>query len=85
MTYSVAWSKEAQKTLQRIDRLTSARILRAVQRLATSGAGDVKRLVGGDDLYRLRVGDWRVIFTRDDAVRVLTVERIAPRGDAYKR
>ena len=83
MTYAVEWSKDALKTLRRIDRLTSARIIRAVERLATTGHGDVKKLVGGD-LYRLRVGDWRVIFTRDDSVRVIFVERVAPRGGAYR-
>lgn len=29
-------------------------------------------------------GDWRVIFDRHDAVRIIAIERIKPRGDAYK-
>jgi mRNA interferase RelE/StbE len=40
------------------------------------------RLTGRDG-YRLRVGDWRVIYELDDARRVLTVLRIAPRGGVY--
>jgi mRNA interferase RelE/StbE len=83
VTYAVEWSKGALKTLVRVDRITSGRIVRAVERLAVTGHGDVKKLAGSDDLYRLRLGDWRVIFTRDDSVRVLFVERIAPRGGAY--
>jgi mRNA interferase RelE/StbE len=30
------------------------------------------------------VGGWRVIYDRDDAVRVIAIEKIKPRGDAYK-
>ena len=44
MTYTVEWSKKALKTLARIDRLTSERIVRAMERLATTGHGDVKTL-----------------------------------------
>lgn len=47
-------------------------------------AGDTKRLVGSTDRWRLRVGDWRVRFIRDDAARVFVVTAVAPRGSAYK-
>jgi mRNA interferase RelE/StbE len=33
--------------------------------------------------YRLRVGDWRVIYDLDDHLRILAVERIAARGEVY--
>lgn len=44
-------------------------------------ANNVKRLQGSDYL-RLRVGDWRVIFS--EACVVIDVVKIAPRGDVYK-
>ena len=34
--------------------------------------------------YRLRIGDWRVIYDLDDGLRILAVERIAPRGEASR-
>ena len=45
--------------------------------------GDIKKLRGHETLYRLRVGDWRVVFSYPDAETVL-IEKISPRGDAYK-
>jgi mRNA interferase RelE/StbE len=44
---------------------------------------NVKKLVGRPG-YRLRVGDWRVIYDLDNALRILSIERIAPRGGAYQ-
>ena len=44
---------------------------------------DIKKLEG-ESYLRLRVGNWRVIFDRQDAVRIIAVEKIKPRGDAYK-
>jgi mRNA interferase RelE/StbE len=44
---------------------------------------NVKKLTGRPG-YRLRVGDWRVIYELDDGLRILAVERIAPRGEVYQ-
>jgi mRNA interferase RelE/StbE len=45
-------------------------------------ANNVKKLQGREDEYRLRVGDWRVIFTEDGVV--LDVLKVSPRGSAYE-
>jgi mRNA interferase RelE/StbE len=62
----------------------AARILDALDRLATTGQGDIQRLRGTPDEWRLRVGDWRVRFRYDAAVQALAVLRILPRGEAYR-
>ena len=62
---------------------TAQRIRAKIEQYAAdpaSLANNVKRLRGGKEM-RLRIGDWRVVF-REDGV-VLTVIRIAPRGEAY--
>jgi mRNA interferase RelE/StbE len=47
--------------------------------------GDVKRLRGPDRLWRLRVGEWRVIFDRHIGEKVIDVLAVRPRGRAYRR
>jgi mRNA-degrading endonuclease RelE of RelBE toxin-antitoxin system len=48
-------------------------------------AGHVTRLQGQqEERFRLRVGDWRVIFTMDAAQQTIFVSLIRPRGDAYR-
>lgn len=44
---------------------------------------DIKKLTG-EIYWRLRVGNWRVIFDRDDEVQIIKIERIKARGDVYK-
>lgn len=84
--YSVAYSREAIRTLRRIPRNTSALIYAKIEALALNPRApnnNVLALVGRPG-YRLRVGDWRVIYDLDHGLRVLAVERIAPRGGAYQ-
>ena len=52
--------------------------------LADTGQGDVTRLQGSSDEWRLRVGDWRGRFRDDHPTRTLEVLRILPRGQAYR-
>lgn len=76
----------ARKDLRRIDPPTRKRILSAIARLAQGAemTGDVKRLQGSHE-YRLRVGDWRVRFERQDRQLVIVIVRVLPRGRAYDR
>jgi mRNA interferase RelE/StbE len=81
---SVEYSRDASRTLMRMDRTTAQRIRQKVAQLATfpdAQANNVRALRGSDGLMRLRVGDWRVIYT--DTMVVLLVIKVAPRGSAY--
>ena len=84
--FNVVIRRQAQKKLKSLSRPDRARIAEKIYQLGSNPddpALDVKRLQD-EPYYRLRVGDWRVIFDRQDAVRIITIERIKPRGDAYK-
>ena len=85
MAKRVEYSAAAQKTLRRMNRATAKRIRSKVRLLASDPAAlanNVKALKGGGGLMRLRVGDWRVIYTED--LVVVKVVRVAPRGSAYE-
>ncbi|MGQ0660205.1 type II toxin-antitoxin system RelE family toxin [Sphingosinicella sp.] len=85
MSKRIVYSRDAQRTLRRIDRATSARIREKIALLARDPealANNIKALKGHAGLLRLRVGDWRVIYTDD--LRVLSVVKIASRGSSYE-
>jgi mRNA interferase RelE/StbE len=44
-----------------------------------------RKLKGYKDQWRVRVGDWRVVYIVDDAARLVSITRIAHRRDVYER
>ncbi|AXS39284.1 type II toxin-antitoxin system RelE/ParE family toxin [Breoghania sp. L-A4] len=80
----IAYSKGATRTLSRMPANVARNIRSKIEQYAStpeSLAGNVKTLKGMDGIFRLRVGDWRVIFS--EAGDVIAIIRIAPRGGAY--
>jgi len=81
MTYRIRYAESVVKQLARMSPDIARRIRSKIDRLADDLAGDVKRLTNYSPEYRLRVGDWRVLFNIDhDAI---SIERISHRSDAY--
>jgi mRNA-degrading endonuclease RelE of RelBE toxin-antitoxin system len=80
------WSERSLKDTERLDAQTRRRIFDAVERFATTGQGDIKRLHGRSGEHRLRVGGWRVLFRYEAAPEPGTVYvvRVLPRGRAYR-
>jgi len=85
VTWRIEFLPSARAELLALDRPVQARILRSLHRLAAAprSAANVKAL-RGDARYRLRVGDWRVIYILLDDVLVVLVVRIAHRREAYR-
>ncbi|RHI85583.1 type II toxin-antitoxin system RelE family toxin [Mediterraneibacter gnavus] len=83
MRYQIVLEKPAQKFLKRLNRTDKERILRAIYKLPEGE--NIKRLKGHQDLLRLRVGDYRVIYTVNNGKLVVCVVDIGNRGDVYKR
>ena len=82
----VTYSKSATKALRRLPPNTVELIVDKVEVYARdprSLAANVKSLRGTPGLMRLRVGDWRVVFTED--LEVVAVSAVGARGDLYKR
>ena len=84
MSCTVCFSSRALHDLKRLDRPTRVRIVGAIERHAATGAGDVKRLRGRDDGWRLRVGDWRVLHQYRFGDKTVEIARIVHRRDAYR-
>jgi len=77
------WPDSARSELRGVDRESAMRILLALTRYGESGEGDIKALSGDwDGYYRLRVGDFRVIFTI--ASEGIVIVRVRHRSDVYR-
>ena len=78
----VELSQQASKYLKRLNSPLKERIIEAMKGLSEEPPrGDIRALSGRDG-YRIRVGDYRILFDIDD--QNIIVHDIAPRGQAYK-
>lgn len=84
--YSVELKPPARKELEALPDNVLARVVRKVESLghAPRPAG-CKKLRGYKDQWRIRVGDWRVVYIIDDAAKLVNITRIAHRREAYER
>lgn len=83
MTKRVEVSPQAQADLAGLDRAVALRIVGAINRFATTGAGNVQGLHGiHPPEFRLRVGDWRVRF--HDYGDWLDILRVRNRKEVYR-
>jgi mRNA interferase RelE/StbE len=81
----VEWKRSAERDLRGIDRKQIPRIVAAVEQMATDPvpAGS-RKLVGAEHLYRIRVGDYRVIYEYGAAPDVICILHARHRCEAYR-
>lgn len=85
MTYRIELRPAAVKALRRIDQVDRRRIQGAIALLSVDPRPPgAKRLVGRP-AWRVRVGDYRVIYTIEDDVLLVVVVALGHRGDVYRR
>ena len=80
-------TKEARRRLRAMPNNLERKIINKIDSLAAdpfAPNNNVTSLRGIDDGFRLRVGDWRVLYTLNAEARTMTIVAILPRGDAYR-
>jgi mRNA interferase RelE/StbE len=83
----VVFTRAGERSLQRLPADRRRQILRRIESVAANpeGRGLHVQPLAGSDLFRLRVGDYRVLFSMNFERDVLIVELVRTRGDVYKR
>jgi mRNA interferase RelE/StbE len=81
MRYSIEISPRASKDLRKLDAPAADRILLKIADMANDLDGDIKHLTNFEPEYRLRVGDFRVLFDLEGTK--IVVRRIKNRREAY--
>jgi mRNA interferase RelE/StbE len=81
MEYEIYYLDEARASLKRLSPEVARRIVNKIERMRHGLAGDVKRLKEFVPNYRLRVGDWRVLFEVER--RSIIIHEIKHRSEAY--
>lgn len=75
----IEYKKKAVKYINLADKPTKKRLKEAIEKIPF---GDIKKLSGFENEYRLRVGNLRVLFTLEE--NIITINDIDSRGQVYK-
>lgn len=84
-SYRVVFTSSAERELKKLPPRVIVRILSRIQNLALNPRpAGCKKLQGGDREWRIRVGDYRVVYTIDDPKLLVEITRIRHRRDVYQ-
>jgi mRNA interferase RelE/StbE len=84
--YKIQWKRSAKKELKKLDKQVILRILQAVESLAEDPLQSAsKKLVGSDSIYRLRVGDYRIIYSLKSSVLTIEIIKVGHRKEVYRK
>lgn len=81
--FQIIIEKRAKKFIDKMPRNERSRILAAISKLPAGE--DIKKMKGHDDLFRLRVGAYRVIYKVDHGELIILVIDVGNRGEIYNR
>ena len=80
--YNINWKPKAYRQLNKIDKTDRKKIIIAVDSLASfSTVKNIKRLINHQFNYRLRIGNYRVLFDVDTVVRIIDIQEVKKRDD----
>jgi len=84
-SYSLCFKPSVEKDLQSIPRAMVSRLLDRIDRLpANPIPSQTTKLQGAERLYRLRVGDYRIVYEVDREAEQITVHYVRHRRDVYR-
>ncbi len=85
-SYSVIWKSAVEQELRAIDRQYVPRIIEAAESLASNPyPANYRKLQGVESSYRIRVGDYRIIYEVDSANKSVIISHVRHRKDAYRK
>ena len=85
MNYFLEIAPKAVKDLDYLGERHIYRIKQAIHGLSSVPRPAGVKKLGGSDFWRIRVGDYRVLYKINDAERIVKVERILHRREAYRK
>ena len=83
--YAVTFARSARKELEALEPPLAARIVGRIEALAKDPRpAGARKLQGAQRLWRIRIGDYRVVYNVDDRQQIVDVVRVRHRRDVYR-
>ena len=82
--YRVEISKKVMKSIEKLPRSYIPKIYTTITSLSKNPRPDgCKKLIGYSNYWRIRIGDYRIIYSIEDQIKIVKVRKVAGRKDAY--
>ena len=84
--YRVFLERAAEKDLKQLSAQLHDRVIAAIQKLARNPRpAGCRKLTGADRDWRIRIGEYRIVYEIDDKAQIILVNRVRHRREAYRR
>ena len=85
MVFRIEWKKSTRKDLRRLPQAMVDRVIEAVESLAQNPfPHGVEKLSGAEHAYRIRLGDYRVVYEVVTELKLVEIQRVRHRKDVYR-
>ena len=84
VSYELKIKKEAEKELRSLPKVDLKRAIQKIKSLGDNPRPQGAEKLKGEEGYRIRQGDWRVVYLIDDATKIVRVIRIGHRREVYR-
>jgi mRNA interferase RelE/StbE len=85
-SFKLTWRSSTKKDLRKLNSQEIPRIIAAAEALATDPfPHGCEKLAGAEHTYRIRVGDYRVLFEVNTTAQVVEIQRVRHRKDVYRK
>jgi len=85
MSFRIEWKKSTRKDLRKLPAITGERIVQAVEGLAANPfPHGVEKLSGSQYAYRIRLGDYRIVYEVVMDLKLIEIQRVRHRKDVYR-
>jgi mRNA interferase RelE/StbE len=84
--YKIEWKQSAKKELKKLKKAVIPRIIKAVESLSINPhPTGSRKLQGSEHLYRVRLGDYRIVYSVENKILLIEIIRIGHRKDIYRK
>jgi len=86
LIYSIRFKKSAEKEIEKLPVSVVKRIIPAIDDLALNPRPKgSKKLESKEEIWRIRIGDYRVLYSIEDVIKIIEIRHIGHRKDIYKK
>jgi mRNA interferase RelE/StbE len=82
--YKIVFKKSVAKDLKKIPKKDVSKILKVIRSLATHPRPPQVKKLSGQERYRMRQGNYRILYSIEDAQLIITVVKVGDRRDVYR-